>query len=60
MKQILGKTYWQTNPQLKHKASSEEFEACGALKVTIVTANLEYIPAPGWINKNMHFKWLGV
>lgn len=55
MKQIARKTYWQTSPHLKHQVSSE-LEACGALTVTIVTTNLEYITTPGQINLSMHNK----
>lgn len=58
IKQIVNKTYWQTSPHLKYKLSSEEFEDCGALMVTIVTTNLKYIPTPGWSNLNMCIKGL--
>lgn len=54
MKQIARKTYWQTSPHLKHQVS--ELEACGALKVTIVTTNLECIAPPGQINLSTHNK----
>lgn len=41
-----SKTHRQTSSHLKHEVSSEEFEAFGALRVTIVTTNLEYLPTP--------------
>lgn len=58
VKHVLSKISWQTIPHLKHKVSSKEFKLCGALRVTIVTANLENIPTLGWINLNMCIKGL--
>lgn len=56
MKQVLlNKTYWQTSPHL-NQASLQEIEACRALRVTIITTNLEYISTLGWTNLNMHIK----
>lgn len=46
------KTCWQTSPQSKNKIVLEEFEACGAMRVTTETTNLKPSPTPDYINSN--------
>lgn len=46
------KTLWQTSPHSKNKIMLEEFEACGAMRVTTETTNLKPSPTPDCINSN--------